>query len=134
MRAKTVNQFQKGPLTPKSMGVGMDANIDAFVKSIDGADFSIANSPGDVLGLCAAKNRINYVDYLLDGGMDVNIDDFIALRTSAFAENYEMAKHLIDRGANLVKAVEAAKRLGQNVTHSRLINLWSMLKNQRKLA
>ena len=129
MRAKTVNQFQKVPLSPKSMGVGMDANIDAFLKNHN-PNFSLASNPAEALAICAVKNRINYVDYLLDSGMDVHINDEHALKVTAFHEKYEMAKHLISRGADLKKAIDSARQEGLNRSHRNLINLWSMLKNQ----
>jgi hypothetical protein len=111
------------------MGIGMDANIDAFIKG-QYPTLSLATNPAEVLGICAVKNRMNYVDYLLDSGMDINMDEGHVLGVTCFHENYEMARHLIQRGANLFKAEEGARKKGLDKTVRNLINLWSQLKNE----
>ena len=129
MRARTVNNFERGKEAKKSMGIGMDANIDAFLKNHN-PNLSMASNPAEALGVCAVKNKINYVDWLLDGGMDINMDDGHVLGVTCFHENYEMARHLIERGADLNKAVDGARRKGLDKTHNHLINFWGMLKKE----
>ena len=110
MRARTVNedkQFQQGKKPLDSLGIGMDAQIDAFLKN-HGVLSSVYENPGLALGLCATKNKISFVNYLLDSGIDIHSGEEHALRVCAWHQKYEMALYLIKRGASIQKAIKEA--------------------------
>ena len=124
MRAKTVNQFQRYQNPKKTLGIGMDYQINTFLATLGK---SIEESPVIALSACAARDKFKYVDFLLNSGVDVNGEDFHPLRVAAFNEKYNMAKHLIDKGAKLDKAIEVAKDIAEEITLRNLLHLKDMM-------
>ena len=122
-------QFQKGQTPYKSLGVGMDAQIDAFLKG-QGIVTTIAEEPAIALGLCATKNKIKFVDYLLDLGVDIHGEGEHPLRVCAWHGKYEMAIYLIKRGANLQKAIEESTKNMETGTVRNLDYIKSLLPNE----
>ena len=130
MRARTVNevnQFQRRQKPLNSMGIGMDAQIDAFLKN-QGVTTSVFEDPGVTLGLCATRNKISFVNYLLDSGIDIHSGDEHALRVCAWHQKYEMALYLIKRGANIQKAMEKAEANYESGTFRNLEYIQTLIK------
>ena len=124
MRAQTVNQFQRHQNPKKTLGIGMEFQIDTFLATLGR---SLKDDPVIALSACASYNKIKYVEFLLDSGVDIHGEDEHPLRVSAFKEQYEMAKYLIKRGANLEKAIEVAQGINEEITLRNLLNLKDMI-------
>jgi len=96
---------------------------------------NIENWPNSSLfHACVTLGKIEFANYFLDKGIvDIHNNAESALRLAVYNSQYEMALNLIDKGANLKKAIEYSTKNGENITRFNFEHLKSLLKNNKKI-
>jgi ankyrin repeat protein len=92
--------FERG-IDPKiSMDIGMDAQIDNFVKHHQDEFMEGNLQKTDYIWVCAALDQVDFVKYLISKKVDIHVRQDKALRFAAARGNTEIVKLLLEAGAD----------------------------------
>jgi ankyrin repeat protein len=112
----------------KDIGIGILSVIKKYLQQ--SVSYDISNEPlENLLTRCILLEKYDYINYLVELGVNVNYDEYYPLRLAAFNDYYKISILLIEKGANLDSAIKYSIKNKQPITLENLRKIKRMLKN-----